>query len=493
MAHILGGIGHGKSITEEVTQRTPRPAGTTTQTLAEGIEGTPIIVNGQIIGWNIGGEFFTQEEVDALIATGRFPEEPTGGGGAGRTQFASEAALDAAQAARLAEQSRLEALQLAQDARLQKERLAADAEQNRLAEEAALKRGRLSTLTDLIQSFVGAQSQARDTLANLPADDFRFAAVAGGVAPFGATPQQGFQQQLQQFASAPVPTADPNASLPSIESAIQGLTGANVPLSPQIFGAAGGASIPAPLPGQSVAVKVGEKGEEILRVTSQGVEVIPLSGGMQEGGTIGFPFQPIEFGKQSLFPALTQSGIFSGFNQLPRAAFRPDQSIQGLSRVLRQPLFEELGIQPRFVSPVGRDETFFINSEGQRQLVSASGVAGIQPRSIAQVENIGEFGPLGGTAIGAQGLNQILSQVPESAPSAFTRFSAPIVEPTTGTLLPAPFTVAEEMNRLRLTNPTAFNLLLSAYDAAGVPAAAVLGGIQSSLSFGAERGAVGLR
>ena len=123
-------------------------------------------------------------------------------------------------------------------------------EQNRLAEEAALKRGRLSTLTDLIQSFVGAQSQARDTLANLPSDDFRFAAVAGGIAPFGTTPQQGFQQQLQQIASAPVPTADPNASLPSIESAIQGLTGANVPLSPQVFGAqsglAGGGTVPAP-------------------------------------------------------------------------------------------------------------------------------------------------------------------------------------------------------------------------------------------------------
>ena len=46
MAHILGGIGHGKTVEEEIAQRTPRPAGST-PTLPEGIEGTPIIVNGQ--------------------------------------------------------------------------------------------------------------------------------------------------------------------------------------------------------------------------------------------------------------------------------------------------------------------------------------------------------------------------------------------------------------------------------------------------------------
>ncbi|KKL07542.1 hypothetical protein LCGC14_2584970, partial [marine sediment metagenome] len=76
------------------------------------------------------------------------------------------------------------------------------AEENRLAEEGTNRRDRLGALTRLIEGFLGQQSQARDTLANLQPDDFRFAAVAGGIAPFGTTPQQGFQQQLQQFAGA---------------------------------------------------------------------------------------------------------------------------------------------------------------------------------------------------------------------------------------------------------------------------------------------------
>ncbi|KKL77034.1 hypothetical protein LCGC14_2038940, partial [marine sediment metagenome] len=58
---------------------TPGP-GSAPTTLPEGIDGVPIIVDGQIIGWNIGGEFFTQAEVDSLIATGSFPEEPTTAG-----------------------------------------------------------------------------------------------------------------------------------------------------------------------------------------------------------------------------------------------------------------------------------------------------------------------------------------------------------------------------------------------------------------------------
>ena len=499
MAHILGGIGHGKSITEEVTQRTPRPAGTTTQTLAEGIEGTPIIVNGQIIGWNIGGEFFTQEEVDALIATGKFPEEPTTGAGRAPPTFASTQAAQTQAEEFAREQDRLRREFEKNQARLSREAIA---EQNRLAEEAALKRGRLSTLTDLIQSFVGAQSQARDTLANLQPDPFQFAAVAGGIAPFGTTPQRGFEQQLQQFAGAPVPTADPNASLPSIESAIQGLTGANVPLSPQVFGAAGGATIPAPPPGQSVNVKVGEKGEEILRITAQGVEVIPIMAGAQEGGF--FPFKPIEFDESTLLPALGTSGIFNDFQRVPTGNFgtlgrlnlNPRTQLEGGGFVDRLGLLNQQGIQPRFVSPLGSDQVFFVNreaagGEGRRQLVPPGIAAQIDPNLIVNLGGLDRFGPLSPNAVTQSQVRGILSGV--SDPSAFTKFSAPIVEPTTGTILPAPFTVAEQMNRLRVTNPTAFNLLLNAYDAAGVPAASVLGTIQSSLSFGAERGAVGLR
>lgn len=363
------------------------------------------------------------------------------------------------------------------------------AEQNRIAEEAATRRDRLGALTRLIESFAGAQSQARDTLANLQPDPFRFAAVAGGIAPFGTTPQQGFTEQLQQFASAPVPTADPNASLPSIESAIQGLTGAQVPLPPTVFGAAGGATIPAPAPGQSVAVKVGEKGEEVLRITAQGVEVIPLSGGMQTGGTIDFPFEPIEFDKETLLPALGTSGIFSGFNQLPK--FTPGRPFTGGP----SGGLAELGVRPGLVQFSGGNTVFFRDPQtGQlRPFTSLDQFqgAGFDFSNVTQIraEDRGqfEFGPRL-----PEGFDPSQSAGTQGT-SAFTRFSVPIVEPTTGTILPAPFTVATELNRLRLTNPQTFNLLLSAYTTAGVPAASVLSAIQASLPFGSAGGPVGLR
>jgi hypothetical protein len=393
------------------------------------------------------------------------------------------------------------------------------AEENRLAEEAALKRGRLSTLTDLIQSFVASQSQARDTLANLQPDPFRFAAVAGGIAPFGVTPQQGFTEQLQQFASAPAPTADPNASLPSIESAIQGLTGASVPLSPATFGAAEGVVIEmargadggysaAPLPFDVQARLVGENPDgtvnrttEVMITSSQGTAIIPLGKGAQDGGF--FPFQPIPFTRESLLPALTTSGIFQEGQNIPRGRMLPDQSIAGFAGMggHSRSFLENLGVSPRFISPFGQNEIFFRdpNTPGQFRLVTdrpqlgGSATGQIQPGSVVQVSDLGQFGTLRNErfGIGANELRDQSAMVRDVPP--FTRFSAPLFEPTTGTMLPAPFMVASEMNRLRLTNPGAFNLLLSAYESAGMPAMSVLSTIQQALPFGQARSAVGLR
>ncbi len=420
-----------------------------------------------------------------------------GGGGAARSApaFRSTAAGLQAEQAFQAEQDRINREFTVEQDRLNREAIA---EQNRLAEEAALKRGRLSTLTDLIQSFVGAQSQARDTLANLQPDPFRFAAVAGGIAPFGVTPQQGFQQQLQQFASAPAPTADPNASLPSIESAIQGLTGANVPLSPQVFGAtppglaAGGTVAPS---AQPQSFLVGEKGPEVMTVTAQGVQVTPLAGGMQEGGAIGFPFQPIQFDKETLLPALGTSGIFdaAGFSQFPTVKTTTG-GVRTAPGGLGPLALGNLGIQPSLVRDVSNKQIFFIDQQGVRHAIqspadftkfgfNAADVLELTPQTIQSIA------PERGAMLGPD----FQVPIPTTQPSPFTRFSAPIIEPTTGTLLPAPFQVASQMNRLRLTNPTAFNLLLSAYEAAGVPAGAVLGGIQASLPFGQERTSTGLR
>ncbi len=385
------------------------------------------------------------------------------------------------------------------------------AEQNALAQEAALKRERLNTLTDLIQSFVAAQAQARDTLANLQPDPFRFAAVAGGIAPFGTTPQQGFQQQLQQFAGAAVPSFDPSGSAASLEPVISQLTGAQAPQAPQTFGLAGGGTVPTPFNTMSARL-VGEKGPEVMVTGPQGVTILPLGKGAQEGGF--FPFEPIQFDKESLFPALQTSGIFGslGINQLPITRRGEEQEIFGTG-FPGTSTFNRLGIAPRLVRDVTTGVVFLIENGQHRRIETPADfdALGLRRSDIVNLSHedvlalapqrgldVGFPIPTGGRAGLAAQVAQArqgrapLQPTPTTQPSPFTKFSQPIIEPTTGVALPAPFMVASQMNKLRLTNPFAFNLLLSAYESAGVPGTAVLGSIQASLPFGAERTNIGL-
>jgi hypothetical protein len=454
-----------------------------------------------------GGEFFEFNiaEPSLLRDLGFLPK--TGTGGTAPSFASTQAAQTQAEAFARAQAERDAAI-AAQAATLTAQRAAerdkadreATAEQNRLAEEAALKRGRLSTLTDLIQSFVGAQAQARDTLANLQPDAFKFAAVAGGVAPFGVTPQQGFTEQLQQFAGAPVPTADPNASLPSIESAIQGLTGANVPLPPQTFGApsglAGGGTVPAPFNVMSARL-VGEnpdgtvnKTTEVMITSPQGVAILPLGKGAQEGGF--FPFEPIEFDKETLLPALGTSGIFGslGFKQFPTASTVPSAGQAITSPLSTLGTLSTLGVRPGLVRDSQTGIFSLVSPEGTRHIGTWE-----EARALGfNLDDAVRLAPNEIIQLGPRLSGALTTPPPVSTtqPSAFTKFSAPIIEPTTRTLLPAPFTVARQMNKLRLTSPFAFNLLLSAYEAAGVPATAVLGSVQAALPFGQERTLTGL-
>ena len=460
--------------------------------------GTYLLEAGFAVTVNAQGDIITKESLDT--ATGSAPS------------FAStQAAQTQAEAFARQQAELLAAAKVQSDA----EARAFAEEQNRLAEEAAVKRGRLSTLTDLIQSFVGAQAQARDTLANLQPDDFRFAAVAGGIAPFGVTPQQGFQTQLQEFAAAPVPTADPNASLPSIESAIQGLTGANVPLAPQTFGMAGGGTVPAPFDVMSARL-VGEAGPEVMVTGPQGVTILPLGKGAQDGGF--FPFEPIPFDRDTLLPALSTSGIFSDFGRVPFAQRGRKFGGTGQQRFMRgifegragergsarNPLganpfkastLSKLGLAPGLVRFGGENTVYFRDPlTGELRPFSGAEQFGEAGFSMGNVVSVREqdrgtfqFGDVLGPnfdpsqSAGTQGV------------SPFTKFAAPIIEPTTGTLLPAPFAAAEQLNRLRLTKPFLFNLMLSAYKTAGVPPAAVMSTMQQALPFGQERGTIGLR
>ncbi len=458
-------------------------------------------------------------EFAALAQTGPFA--PTGGGaGAGRappafsgTQVGIQFQNDLA----VAEAKRQEALAAGNtvEARRWEERIARiqrafttsereageefAAEQNALAEEAALKRQRLSTLTDLIQSFMSAQSQARDTLANLQPDPFRFAAVAGGIAPFGTTPQQGFQQQLQQFAGAAVPSFDPSGSAASLEPVIAQLTGAQAPQAPTGFqgGLAGGGTVPAPFDVMSARL-VGEGGPEVMITGPQGVTILPLGKGAQEGGF--FPFEPIKFDKSTLLPALGTSGIFGslGFESIPTSRAGPsgigsagNVDVAG-GEIGFGTQLTRLGIGPRLVKDVNTGRVYWRDPSGTLHWLSPNAFRQLGAKASDIVDlNITEISRLGPFGAELHEAPPAFSSTEQTSP--FTKFSQPIIEPTTGTLLPAPFMVASQMNRLRVTNPGAFNLLLSAYDAAGVPGLSVLSTIQQALPFGQARTNIGLR
>ena len=377
-------------------------------------------------------------------------------------------------------------------------RVEADKEAALLAQEGANRRERLGTLTRLIEGFLGQQSQARDTLANLQPDPFRFAAVAGGIAPFGTTPQQGFQEQLQQFAGAAVPQFDPSGSAASLDPVIAQLTGAQAPQQPQMFGMAGGGTVPVPPPGAAPQVRrVGERGPETMVVDQRGVTILPFdigagTPGFQEGGAIGFPFEPIKFDTSTLLPALGTSGIFGslGIDQIPTTRRGSEGEIFGTG-FPGTPTFNKLGITPSLVRDTMTSNVFLIQN-GQHRLINPEEFvsAGFNRSDIVNLahEDVLRLARQRGEDLPMD----FRQQIPTTQPSPFTKFSAPIIEPTTGTVLPAPFMVASQLNQLRVTNPTMFNLMLSAYEAAGQPATSVLSTIQSALPFGQARGNIGL-
>lgn len=222
-----------------------------------GIEGTPIVVNGQTIGWNIGGEFFTQEEVDALIATGKFPEEP--GAGTGTTAFSStrEAAeLRFEQERKLAEADfeRQEALlaqrhenelarlqiSLKHATGLQAQAIQANIDLENVRHGNDLKELALQFENQLKQTFIGEIGAERRTLIQEKGraqerqveragkDPFKFAFnVRGQQAP--TTPEDIFKQQQQAFINQPLPQLNFNAPLPQLQAQLGTIQGIQPP------------------------------------------------------------------------------------------------------------------------------------------------------------------------------------------------------------------------------------------------------------------------
>jgi len=222
----------------------------------------------------------------------------TGGRGLGgdtRNYLAEQNAADAAA---------MERAQLS--AQIDRERIAEDKRQNLL-----------STARQLIENRTTERSAARTQGTELAGKDpFRLTASLQGVA-LGSdvqTPYDIFKSQVGSVATQQIPQISPNANMADLESAIQKLSGPSGKTGvPFLGGFEGGGT--ANTMGPYEARLIGEAGSRIapgteVMITGNGqATVIPLSPGMQMGGTLDLEGDKVDWNQVSLgtYPSALQN------------------------------------------------------------------------------------------------------------------------------------------------------------------------------------------
>jgi hypothetical protein len=402
-----------------------------------------------------------------------------GGGGGGRA-----AAMTAEQELDLYRQkAELDAQIRAQEDARQNE---FNAQQKELDRQAQLRLQRLSDLSGLVGQFAGLQSKARETLAGLQGDPFRFAAAKLGLQPAGVTPTEAFSAETRNFANQPLPQVGANAPLSDIEAAIQRLQGLSAPQAPSgVMGFAEGGSVS----GATQRVLVGERGPEV--VEGSDFRVMPLTA----SGAAGYD-------PSTLLPALSPLYSGLGFGKFPIAS-QQTGGFQILNSGGRSA--GSLGYHPGLINVGGAGgQTYYRGADDVlHQFMSPQSFAGggfnygdvlqIDPRELAG------FG-----SVGAAYNPQMSATAPGQRPNAFSSLSTPIIEPVTGAMLPAPFRAATMLNYLKHTNPGFYALALSAYGnavsraggfdtLAGYNQANVEAEMQQALPTGQSHGLIGLR
>src|SRR3989454_4544053 len=260
-----------------------------------------------------------------------------GDGGGGEGAAAAQAQAEAAIAAREQAQREFQAQQDAIQRQWQEQ-------QNELNRQAQLRLQRLGDLTGLVGQFAGFQAKARETLAGLQGDPFRFAQAKLGLAPSGVTPMESFAGQTRDFANQPLPQVGANAPMPDIEAAIQRLQGLSAPQAPQgVFGFAEGGAVSG---GGMQRVLVGERGPEV--VEGSHFRVLPLSA----SGAAGYGYDPetLKPALSALYRGLGFGDYIPGVRQMSGGGFGlwPGQS--GVGR---------LGYQPSLIHDVGGGQTYY--------------------------------------------------------------------------------------------------------------------------------------
>lgn len=384
-----------------------------------------------------------------------------GGGGGGGSALASQAQ---AQAARDQAQNEFTAKQNELD-RAQEERW-----------------NRLKLLSDRVAQFQSDQSRARETLAGLQGDPFRFAAALSGQATIGTTPTEAFRNQLTQYSSLQAPQIAPDAPLAAIDQAIQGLGQQQGPQAPPVFGMAGGGTINGGMQfgTQKRAVMLGEgtgTGAEIGIIDPQmggGItEVIPLSGGAQTGMT----FDPRSL--QTIAPYLYGSGGIPRQTQVP-----------GYGSYSSGASAQNLGYNPALIRDVSTGKIFHRSGNNLSWITSPEDFNrfGFRQSDIFNVAP-GELNMFGNEG------SPLTSYDPtaQSTASAFGPASSFFTEPTTGAVLPQPYKIARKLEELKLTQPDIYNLILSAYSSAGFGLDTLESQRQNALPRGGQRTLIGLR
>lgn len=425
-----------------------------------------------------------------------FPGVAGGAAAVGRTQFPSEQALDIAQAQRMRAQTEIERAQLQADITATEQRLkeiamqeaAADERQRRqLQAERAMLEVRLENDRRTIAFSAGMaergtliqqRAETGREMMRLGPDPFRQAAILSGGTVMGTTPQQAVVGQAQAFMNRPLPQVSMAMGVPQLEQSIaqmqaQGMT---QPTFGGGFGLAGGGVIEmeqkdgAFSPKQSWLIGEGKHGEglkmgtaEVLTVEKgpfgfKSVEVTPLAGAAQSGLELSTlqALQPL-FGQFGPTFARPTSGVAGRMGEISVTDFG------SLSR---------MGITPRYVREIETSKVYAIQN-GVRRYVPTPEIAGelgMAPHQIinAYASEIARIAPTEGPYIlsGQDPFSPSGFPGPATSTPAFQGFGMPLINPTTGAVLPAPFKRAGQLSQWQRERPDLFSLAMSAYGSA---------------------------
>lgn len=405
----------------------------------------------------------------------------TGGVGAvGRTQFASEEALDRAQAERFAaqtenERQRLQAEIADTEAQLAQDRIEFEVaeqgrntrEENRLLAEMAMLEKRLDNrrrelmVTEggaMGRTLVQTKGALQGKLLDIGPDPFKQGPAIFGGAQRGVTPQQVAVGGTQAFINAPIPQVHFGMTNQQMQEATTALQGIQPPqfggfgLAPGAFGMAEGGVIdmektdgaftmrPRPLDGSKQSFLVGEAGPETLTVEKgpfgiKSVEVTPLMGAAQGGMQLST--------LQNLAPLY--SGL--GLNAIPTITRGPFGEMSGTGWKGVDTL-SKLGIRPRLVRDASTHVVFLIEGNMHRRIdTPAWEASGFQRSDIMVLSHDGilRLAPVRGPDV----TTDFPIEIPKNI--GFGAQGTPFINELTGAIMPSPHKITGTLGNLQRT------------------------------------------